>query len=113
MYLDEFASAIELARGSLELDIKDEEAWIFLAVGYRGLGRFQESLDAYTELMNLKGWSDFFNLENMGEVYLLIGDRQSADRIYQKLLTADPDMAHELQDFANNKLPFIKGRWRN
>ncbi len=93
----DWPAATEAFRRALSFDRGYADAWNELGYALRHQGRYDESLQAYTEALRLR--PEFPEaLEYLGEAYVEMGRLDDARRVLAKLRALDPPRAQELAE---------------
>jgi soluble lytic murein transglycosylase len=101
-YLEQDNNAAALTHLRLAADSEDPtiagRANYFLAQTYTNLQRYDEAFQAYSSVLTLRpGVIDSFIHEEMGDLYLAVGNPQQAITSYQNALTTDPNGGTDAQ----------------
>src|SRR5580698_9171817 len=83
------ALAYDYARRASQAAPNDPQLWFLLGYAARLNGRYQESVDAYTQGLHLSPAS-LDGMSGLAQDYSLMGRREDAERLFKQVLSSDP-----------------------
>jgi tetratricopeptide (TPR) repeat protein len=83
------ALALDYARRASQAAPNDPQLWFLLGYAARLNGRYQESVDAYTQGLHLSPAS-LDGMSGLAQDYSLMGRREDAERLFKQVLSSDP-----------------------